>query len=73
MIPPTIGANARNPAVADPFPKSHALERLIGFNFRVTSPGEHIGIRWPTYQSAYANNTLLPCGTTMRTHLLRTA
>jgi len=23
----------------DPFPKSHALERLIGFNFRVTSPG----------------------------------
>ncbi len=33
MIPPTIGANARNPAVAAPFPKSHALERLIGFNF----------------------------------------
>ncbi len=50
MIPPTIGANARNPAVADPFPKSHALERLIGFNFRVTSPGEHIGKRWPTLQ-----------------------
>jgi hypothetical protein len=22
----------------DPFPKSHALERLIGFNFRVARP-----------------------------------
>jgi len=35
----------------DPFPKSHALERLTGFNFEFPVRGGHIGKRWPTIHS----------------------
>ena len=38
MIPPTIGANARNPAVADPLPE-------------ISCPGTSDWIQLPSYQS----------------------